>query len=112
MALYRWARSRLAELRSAGLERDGPLATVTPPPRAPDVSGRRALLLSVNRRRATCLERSLILRAFLDSRGSRHAILIGVRRGAGQEFMAHAWVEGIDDESGEGYAVIRRLEPN
>lgn len=105
-----WAHREVLRLKRSELSDHGLHATVLPPPPSPDITGRRAMQLALPTRRATCLQRSLVLRAFLDARGVPRAIVIGVKRGSGDTFQAHAWVEGIDDASGEGYAVIRRLE--
>ena len=88
-----WAAVSLRSLRRR-LPREGLDAHVAPPPPLPAhaVRGVTALLTRVGR--ASCLERSLILQAWLARHGRRHPVVIGVAVAGG--FEAHAWLDGYD----------------
>lgn len=59
-------------------------------------------------RRATCLERSLVVQAWLLASGEPHDLVIGVRRLHGR-VIAHAW---LDHEDSRGFSELLRLEPS
>jgi len=62
-------------------------------------------------RRATCLERSLIMQRWLMAHGSPHDVLVGVAGGT-ESIDAHAWIDRYDqDEEGGGYQVLTRVAP-
>jgi hypothetical protein len=58
-------------------------------------------------RRATCLERSLVLQRWLFAAGQPHDVLIGVSPTEGS-VEAHAW---LDYEAASGFTVIARMNP-
>jgi hypothetical protein len=91
------------EISELGLE-----AQVPPPPElAPE--GLRGVEAALRRRRATCLERSLILQRWLLAHGDPHEILIGVNGGA-DRIEAHAWIDGYDPEAHEqGFRVLTHV---
>jgi hypothetical protein len=61
-------------------------------------------------RKATCLERCLVLQAWLAAHGELHDVVVGVSAHAG--FSAHAWVEDYDAEGeGDGYEALTRIGP-
>lgn len=92
-----WARREHRRLAGT-LTEDGVRASVLgPPPLAPFAATR--LVCAVLRvRRATCLERSLILQAWLAAHGMRRDVVIGVRRDG--DVKAHAWLDGVEDSRG------------
>ena len=78
------------------------------PPRFP--AGRRAVASVLHRRRATCLERSLVLQAWDAAHGSPRDVVIGVTSPS-PEFRAHAWLDG-EETCGHGEFVERvRIHP-
>jgi hypothetical protein len=85
--------------------RDGELREVRlpAPPRLPAGAERgvRAVL-----RRASCLERSLVLQRWLAAHGDARDVVIGTTGPAG--FQAHAWLDGDDDA---GFVELARLPP-
>ena len=58
-------------------------------------------------RRASCLERSLIMQRWLFAGGEPHDVLIGVASST-SPISAHAW---LDNEAAPGYQVIARVNP-
>jgi hypothetical protein len=58
-------------------------------------------------RRASCLERSLIMQRWLFAAGEPHDVLIGVASSR-SPISAHAW---LDHEAAPGYKVIARVNP-
>ena len=111
-----WAVVALAAARRR-LRRVGLEAAVPAAPRLPAraVRGVSAVLA---RRRATCLERSLVLQRWLVAQGSAPDVLIGVapdggRTGSGRDGPAwdlHAWIDGIDHDHGT-HRVLHRVPP-
>lgn len=93
------------------LKQDGLGAQVQPPPtvRRGSLRGARAALWL---RRASCLERSMILQRWWATRGVGLEVVIGVRnpnRHRGP--MAHAWVDRFDRDWTHRFAEIRRIAP-
>lgn len=91
LATARWAHHTVGGLRTQLTS--GPLPAVevhAPSDASPD---RVALELGLRAARATCLERSLTLQAWLARRGDHRDVVIGVRDPAGT-FGAHAWLDG------------------
>jgi hypothetical protein len=105
-----WAERSLRQVR-ATLPREGLQTQVAPPPALP-LDATNGVLAITRRRRATCLERSLVVQAWLAAHGEHHEIIVGVEsrdgvpRDAG--FEAHAWVDGFDSEDVADYAVLTR----
>jgi hypothetical protein len=91
------------DLAARGL--DG--ALVTSPPRLP-ASARVGMLAVVHRRPSTCLERALVLQRWEADHGLPNDVVIGVR-GAGEDFEAHAWLEGMPDAGPHAFHEIFRL---
>ncbi len=60
--------------------------------------------------RASCLERSLILQAWHAQVGEFRDVIIGVTA-PGDEFGAHAWLDGLEPASDEDFHELRRLPP-
>lgn len=60
--------------------------------------------------RPTCLERSLLLQAWLGVRARAPDVVIGVRKRSGK-IEAHAWVDGRDPRVDPSYKELTRLSP-
>jgi Transglutaminase-like superfamily len=88
----------LRRLRSELSERGLEARVAAPPELAPE--GVRAVEAILRRRRATCLERSLIMQRWLMAHGEPYEVSIGVRGGA-KQMEAHAWLDGYDPETHE-----------
>lgn len=58
----------------------------------------------------SCLERALIWQHWLAGQGVMRAVVIGVGRPDGN-FIAHAWVEGEEDDLARGLHELARLSP-
>jgi len=80
---------------------------VASPPRLP-ASARVGVLAVVQRRPSTCLERALVLQRWEADHGVPTDVVIGVR-GAGDDFRAHAWLEGMPDGGPHAFHEILRL---
>ncbi len=104
-----WALCALQRLRrelpSAGLD-----ARVLPPRAAPRASVR-GVELALRLRRATCLERSLVVQRWLLARRQPHDVLVGVAGGV-DALDAHAWIDRYDAAAqGSGYEILTRVGP-
>jgi Transglutaminase-like superfamily/Coenzyme PQQ synthesis protein D (PqqD) len=66
---------------------------VVPAPPALPPEARRGVSIILRRRKATCLERALVLQRWLASQGVQRDVVIGVT-GTASGFEAHAWLEG------------------
>jgi hypothetical protein len=102
-AAARWAVAQHRSLQRT-LPHGGTGAPVAPPPPLPR-GAVRAVLIVLRVRGATCLERSLIVQAWLKARGDRRDVVIGVRRA--ETVLAHAWIDGLED--GSRYAELHRV---
>jgi len=99
------ARRVRRELRSKGIQARAPR-----PPRL----GRRAGLGvtgALSRLSPTCLERALVLQAWLASQGIMRDVVIGVPPEGMKLQPAHAWVDGTDTVSPAHYLELHRLPP-
>lgn len=74
---------------------------VVPPPPAPAHAARRGVGGALRLRRATCLESALVRQAWLNARGIRRDVVIGVTPPS-EGFGAHAWLEGESPAGGFG----------
>jgi hypothetical protein len=101
-----WAQRSLRRTRRK-LRRHGLADTVvSEPPRLDDHAGRgvRAVL---RRTSSTCLERALVLQRWQAAHGTERDVIIAVR-GPGDNFAAHAWVDGEPDfEPGTFHELLR-----
>jgi Transglutaminase-like superfamily len=105
-----WALRALRRLRRE-IGNDGLEAYVVPPPKLRS-GGVRGVEAALRRRRATCLERSLIVQRWLVAHGEWHDVLVGVSGGS-ESMEAHAWVESYDaQDQGEGFRVLTRVAPS
>lgn len=92
------------------LRRDGMDARAPRPPRldrraAPGVMG------ALTRLRPTCLERALVLQAWLVAQGTPRDVVIGIPPDGMKSNPAHAWVDGTDASSAAHYLELHRLPP-
>lgn len=103
-----WAAAALRRLR-VDLRTEGLDARVPPPPVLPPhaVQG---LALVVRVSRASCLERSLLLQAWLGAHDEPRSVNVGVKEDSPAKVEAHAWVSGHEPDP-EGYALIRVIQP-
>jgi hypothetical protein len=69
--------------------------------------GDRGVRAVLRRMEPSCLERALVLQAWLRAQGTARAVVIGVTA-AEPGFRAHAWIEGEDFA---GFTEIARLAP-
>jgi Transglutaminase-like superfamily len=101
-ALLALRRTRLALRRDRITE-----IRVGRPPSLPRSAGRgvRAVL---RRSSPTCLERALVLQAWDVAQGDARDVVIGVN-GAGEEFAAHAWLDGDPDGGLGRYEELMRV---
>jgi|SRR5579884_2211632 len=104
-----WAAIELERLRRA-LRRGGVAAAVVHSPSAAPARGTRGVHAILRRRRATCLERSLILQQWYAAQGAPRDVVIGVTAPA-EGFAAHAWLDGDPAEAGSAFREIHRLAP-
>jgi hypothetical protein len=77
------------------------------PPARRLIGGGRGVQAMLRRLEPSCLERALVLQAWLRSQGSDRAVVIGVTAPGGG-FVAHAWLEG---EDAAGCTEIARVAP-
>ncbi len=103
-AAAQWALSEHRHLRRR-LPKGWTEAPVAPPPRRLPAGAARVVLAVLRVRGATCLERSLVLQAWLVACGEPRDVVIGVR--CAESLLAHAWVDGLED--GDGYVELHRL---
>src|SRR5690349_7804686 len=82
-------RSVRRQLPSAGLD-----SRVPPPPGLSPRAGRGVDVLLRRIAHASCLERALIVQAWLDAQGMRRPVVVGATVDGG--FQAHAWLDGYD----------------
>jgi hypothetical protein len=76
------------------LEHDGLEAALAPPP-PPELpaAAERGVRAVLRRRGDSCVVRSIVLQSWLAAHGDPHDLIVGVT-GPGDDFAAHAWLEG------------------
>lgn len=99
------ARQARRDLRS-GISRP----TVRPCPKLPR-SASSGVFGMMARLDPTCLERSLVIQAWLSAHGDHRDIVIGLPKENFGEVPAHAWVDGTDRISPVEYLELHRLPP-
>jgi Transglutaminase-like superfamily len=102
-----WALMALRRTRRA-LKRDRVTEIrVGRPPALPRSAGRgvRAVMRRIE---PTCLERALVLQAWGVAQGEKRDVVIGVN-GTGDQFAAHAWLEGEPDGERGAYRELMRV---
>ncbi len=93
----------------AELREDGLSTKVPAPPPLPSRT-LRTVEVVLRIRRATCLERALVVQRWFAARSVPRTVVVGISESPGA-FAAHAWVEGHDAPAFfEGYQPIRRVE--
>jgi SAM-dependent methyltransferase len=99
-------------LRTRTLFREGGLkrAHAELPPLPVERSHDRIVRATLRVGRASCLERSLILQAWHAQSGELRDVVIGVTA-PGDEFGAHAWLDGLEPASESDFHELRRLAP-
>jgi hypothetical protein len=78
-------------------------------PRVPAVAlhAERGVLAVLRRRSDSCLTQSRVRQAWLAAHGVKRDLVIGVKA-PGQDFQAHAWLEGDPPSSHAGYVELAR----
>jgi hypothetical protein len=107
-----WALRSLRRVR-AQIGRSGisPMIELPPAPKLPG-GAVRGINAALRRRHATCLERALVLQAWLASRGEKRDLVIGVTA-PDDEFRAHAWLDGEEQcHDGDYRQLVRRPAPS
>jgi hypothetical protein len=69
------------------------------------------VMAALSRLEATCLERSLVLQAWLVSRGIPRDVVIGVPTDGMKTGPAHAWVDSVDSVPATTHLEMHRLRP-
>jgi len=106
-ALWATLAARLVRRR---LKTSGVRTRVPRPPRLGPKGGR-GVNAALGRLKPSCLERALVLQAWLAAHGNPRDVVIGVPHGGMKSGPAHAWVEGTDTVSPERYLELYRLRP-
>ena len=102
LSAIRQARRRLRDRGLAGF-------ALTPPP-ASLQAGERGMWLVLGRLRPSCLERALVLQAWLAAHGRTHDVVVGIRK-ADQDFSAHAWIDAEESWQRGEFREIARFTP-
>ncbi len=106
-AWWAWRSLRAA---TASLRTDGVTARVPPPPPLP-AGARRGVEAVLARTSPTCLERCLVLQAWLAAHAVPCEVVVGVAR-EGAAVRAHAWLDvEAGDATARSYREIHRLAP-
>lgn len=106
-----WALRSVRAVRR-NLKRHGLEARVGPPPAALPWGSRSGVTAVLYRLSPTCLERALVMQAWLAAHRIERDVVVGVAREGDASVRAHAWVDGITHPSEYSkYSVIHRIEP-
>ena len=104
----RWTLSGLRSVRRQ--LRNAPVNRVqVQPPRRRAAVAERAVCWMLRQRRASCLERALVLQAWYSGQGVPREVVIGVT--SPEHFQAHAWLDGDTKCHEARFAEILRLSP-
>ena len=93
------------------LKRFGVRTRVLLPPAWMGPRSGRGVLAALRRLEPTCLERALVLQAWLACQGDPRDVVIGVPPEGMSEKPAHAWVDGLDSGSPAIYVELHRIPP-
>jgi Transglutaminase-like superfamily len=102
-----WA-TRALRLARRRLQSQPVEQVVVPLPPALPPSAERGLWAVVRRTDPTCLERAVVLQAWRRRQGVSRDVVIGVR-GTGDDFEAHAWLDGEPDPQAAEFLEITRV---
>ena len=108
-----WWALRSARRTRRTLDREGLEAALAPPDPPPlPAAAERGVQAVLRRRGESCLVRSIVLQSWLAAHGEPRDLIVGVRR-PGEEFGAHAWLDG-EPPHGEGpfEELLRRPAPS
>lgn len=104
-----WTARSLRSIRRA-LRQQGLQASVRTPPALP-WGATRGVVSVLARQPNTCLERALVLQAWLGSQGYEHEVVVGVKGGS-TDFAAHAWMDYEDGTTRSmDFEELTRLTP-
>jgi hypothetical protein len=101
---YGALRAARRHLRASGVN-----GLVVSPPRRVSPAAGRGVDAVLRRVPVTCLERAVVMQAWRTALGDRREIVIGVR--PGENFIAHAWLEGDPDPVAAQFLELTRLPP-
>jgi hypothetical protein len=92
------------------LRRDGIRAAS---PRAPKLPGKARLGVQavISRLEPNCIERALILQAWLVAHGEHRDVIVGAPIKGMESDTAHAWLEGTEQDNAAKYIELLRLPP-
>lgn len=106
-----WARhaARRTErtLRRQGLDR---ALELRPPPALP-YEAERGVRAALRRTEDTCLVESIVLQCWYKAHGRPRDLIVGVTE-PGEEFRAHAWLEGDEPQSEPFHELLRLPAPS
>jgi Transglutaminase-like superfamily len=102
-----WASQAIGRLRRVLKETPVDAVRLEQPPELP-AGAVRGARLAFRLRRATCLERALVLQRWHASHGSRRDVVIAVRAGE-RPFEAHAWLDGEPDPAASSFSELMRV---
>jgi hypothetical protein len=86
-------------------------ARVPNPPHLGGGAGR-GVAGALSRLSPTCLERALVLQAWLASEGTMRDVIIGLPPDGMKSQPAHAWVDGTESRSAATFLELHRLPPS
>lgn len=101
----RWADRSLRAVRRE-LPTDGLRTRVVPPPDLPGTA-LEAVEAVLRRRGATCLQRCLVVQAWLLAHGQPREVVVAASVSDG--FAAHAWLDGHDEDESATYRELTRV---
>jgi hypothetical protein len=107
-----WWALRAASATRRGLARGGlDDALPAPPPPALPAEAERGVRAALRRRGHTCVVDSIVLQRWYAAHGKSRDLVVGVI-GRGEDFRAHAWLEGDPPHSdGPFQELLRRPAP-
>lgn len=106
-ALWAAVTARLVRTRLAKV---GVRASVPRPPRLGPKAGL-GVTAALGRLKPTCLERALVLQAWMAAQGTARDVVIGIPRNGMKSGPAHAWVDGTDASSPAMFLELHRIPP-
>jgi hypothetical protein len=101
---HRALRSARKQLRDRGID-----GLVVPAPRHATARAERGVNAVLRRVPLTCLERAVVLQTWRAALDDPREVVIGVR--PGEQFVAHAWLDGENDPLATQFHELMRLPP-